>query len=161
MKILKGLEVSKQFWFIVFTTFLFFILRLPSLFEPLWYGDEGIYQVIGTSLNHGKLLYSQIFDNKPPLLYWLYAFLQSDQFSVRLASLIFGASAVVMFFFLSKRLFKNAENKNIPLVATFLFAILFALPTLEGNIANAENFMLLPIIASAFLIVNQKKFFLP
>lgn len=159
MKILKGLERSKQFWFVIFTTFLFFILRLPSLFEPLWYGDEGIYQVIGNSLNHGKLLYSQIFDNKPPLLYWLYAILQSDQFAVRLASLIFGALAVIMFFFLSKKLFENAKNNNIPLLTTFIFAVLFGLPTLEGNIANAENFMLLPIITSAFLIVKQKKFF--
>jgi hypothetical protein len=33
------------------------------------------------------------------------------------------------------------------------------LPALEGNIANAENFMLLPIIASAFFIINQRKLF--
>lgn len=158
MKILKGLENSKQFWLATLTTFLFFILRLPSLFEPLWYGDEGIYQTIGTSLNHGKLLYSQIFDNKPPLLYWTYALFQSDQFAVRLASLTFGALAVITFYFLSKKLFANNKNNNIPLLTTFVFAVLFGLPTLEGNIANAENFMLLPIIASAFLIVNQRKF---
>lgn len=162
MKILKGLEGSRQFWLVIFSTFLFFILRLPSLFEPLWYGDEGIYQVIGTALNHGKLLYSQIFDNKPPLLYWLYAALQSDQFSIRLASLIFGALAVIMFFFLSKKLFENIEKpNNVPLLTTLIFTILFALPTLEGNIANAENFMLLPIITSAFLIISKKKFFVP
>ncbi len=160
MKILKGLESNKQFWFVVFTTFLFFILRLPSLFEPLWYGDEGIYQVIGTALNHGKLLYSQIFDNKPPLLYWLYSFLHSDQFTVRLVSLLFGALSVVIFFLLSKKLFANKKNNNISYLTTLVFTILFGLPTLEGNIANAENFMLLPIIASAFLIINQKKFFI-
>src|SRR3989344_7555790 len=156
MKILKGLEGSRQFWFVIFTSFLFFILRFPSLFEPLWYGDEGIYQVVGTSLNHGKLLYSQIFDNKPPLLYWLYSIFQSDQFSIRLISLVFGALAVIMFFFLSKKLFNNAKS-NIPLLTTFIFAILFGLPTLEGNIANAENFMLLPIIASAILILDSQK----
>lgn len=161
MKILKRLEVSKQFWFVTFTSFLFFILRLPSLFEPIWYGDEGIYQVIGNSLNNGKLLYAEIFDNKLPLLYWLYAILQSDQFTIRLVSAIFGVLAVMMFFFLSKKLFKNVKNNNnIPILTTFIFAVLFGLPTLEGNIANAENFMLLPIIASAFLIVSQKKFFI-
>lgn len=157
MKILKTLEKSKQFWFVIFTTFLFFILRLPSLFEPLWYGDEGIYQVIGTSLNHGKLLYSQIFDNKPPFLYWLYAIFQSDQYSIRLVSLIFGMLTVIMFFFLSKKLFKSEKKNNIPYLATIIFALLFALPALEGNIANAENFMLLPIITSAFLILNPQK----
>ncbi len=160
MKILKGLENNKQFWFVVFSTFLFFILRFPSLFEPLWYGDEGIYQVIGTSLNHGKLLYSQIFDNKPPLLYWLYSVFHSDQFTIRLVSLIFGAISIGIFFLLSKKLFINKKNNNIPYLTTLIFAVLFGLPTLEGNIANAENFMLLPIIISAFLITTQKKLFI-
>jgi hypothetical protein len=159
MRILKTLEKSKQFLFLILTVFLFFIFRLPSLFEPLWYGDEGIYQVIGNSLNHGKLLYSQIFDNKPPLLYWLYAILHSDQFAVRLASLIFGLLSVGIFFLLSKKLFKDAKNNNIASLTTLVFALLFGLPMLEGNIANAENFMLLPIIASALLIINQRKFF--
>lgn len=156
MRILKGLETSKEFWFVIFILFLFFILRLPSLFEPLWYGDEGIYQVIGTSLNNGKLLYAEIFDNKPPLLYWLYAILNSDQFTIRLASLIFGVLSIVIFFLLSKKLFGNTKNK-IHFVTTFVFAVLFGLPTFEGNIANAENFMLLPIIISAFFILNVKK----
>lgn len=159
MRFLKGLENSRQFWFLIFTSFLFFILRLPSLFEPLWYGDEGIYQVIGTSLNHGKLLYSQVFDNKPPLLYWLYAILHSDQFTIRLVSLIFGMFSVIVFFFLSKKLLKNAQgNNNIAYLTTSIFAILFGLPAFEGNIANAENFMLLPIIVSAFLIINKRRF---
>jgi len=160
MRILKGLESSKQFLFLIFTSFLFFLLRLPSLFEPLWYGDEGIYQVIGTSLNHGKLLYKEIFDNKPPLLYWLYSLLHSDQFSVRLASLIFGVLSIWIFFLLSKKLFKDTKNNNIPYLTTFIFAVLFGLPSLEGNIANAENFMLLPIIASAFLLIDQRRLFI-
>jgi hypothetical protein len=160
MRILKTLEKSRQFLFFIAVAFLFFVFRLPSLFEPLWYGDEGIYQVIGNSLNHGKLLYSQIFDNKPPFLYWLYASLHSDQFAVRLASLIFGLLSVGAFFLLSKKLFKDARNNNIAGLTTLVFSILFGLPALEGNIANAENFMLLPIIVSAILIVSQRKFFI-
>lgn len=158
MRILKELKSNRQFLFVIFSTFLFFILRLPSLFEPLWYGDEGIYQVVGTALNHGELLYKEIFDNKPPFLYWLYAFLQSDQFMIRLVSLIFGILTVIMFFFLSKKLFQNAKNNsNIAFLTTFIFTVLFGLPILEGNIANAENFMLLPIITSAILILNSQK----
>jgi len=160
MKLLRGLEKSRQFLFLIFTAFIFFILRLPSLFEPLWYGDEGIYQVLGTSLSHGKLLYKEVFDNKPPLLYWLYSFFHSDQFSVRLVSLIFGVLSVWFFFLLSKKLFNSARNSFLPYLTTIIFTLLFGLPTLEGNIANAENFMLLPIIVSAFLIINQKKFFI-
>ena len=28
-------------------------LRIPSLFEPYWYGDEGIYLTIGQAMRHG------------------------------------------------------------------------------------------------------------
>jgi hypothetical protein len=160
MNILRGLEKSRQFWFLVFTSFLFFLLRLPSLFEPLWYGDEGIYQVIGTALNHGKLLYRGVFDNKPPFLYWLYAIFQSDQFTIRLVSLIFGVLSVIAFFFLARKLFQNKKNNTIPYLTTFIFALLFGLPVFEGNIANAENFMLLPIIVSAIFVVKQRRYFL-
>jgi hypothetical protein len=160
MKILKGFEKSKPFWFVVFSIFLFFILRLPSLFEPLWYGDEGIYQAIGNSLNHGKLLYSQVFDNKPPFLYWTCSLFQSDQFTVRLASLIFGVLAIITFFFLSKKLFSETKSNNIHLATTFIFTLLFGLPLLEGNIANAENFMLFPIILSALFLINKRKLFI-
>lgn len=151
MKILKGLEKSREFWLVIAASLLFFVLRFPSLFEPLWYGDEGIYQAIGISLNNGKLLYAEAFDNKPPLLYWIYSFFNSDQFLIRFASLIAGAVSVIFFFLLSKKLFRNNKN-NIHIVTTFIFATLFGLPFLEGNIANAENFMLLPIISAAYLI---------
>lgn len=151
MRVLKKLEGSWEFWIVIFISLLFFFLRFPSLFEPLWYGDEGIYQAIGTALNNGKSLYSQIFDNKPPLLYWLYAILKSDQFSVRFASLIFGVLSIASFFYLSKKLFRS----NIKYLTTSVFAVLFGLPILEGNIANAENFMLFPIILAGYLIISS------
>ena len=49
------------------------LLRIPSWFEPYWYGDEGIYLTIGQALRKGVILYSQIHDNKPPLLYMMAA----------------------------------------------------------------------------------------
>ena len=44
-------------------------LRVPSLFEPYWYGDEGIYLTIGRAMRGGMELYKEVHDNKPPLLY--------------------------------------------------------------------------------------------
>src|SRR3989344_9540207 len=98
MKILRMLEKNTGFWFVLASSFVFFLLRFPSLFEPLWYGDEGIYQVIGSSLNNDTLLYKEIFDNKPPFLYWLYSIFDSDQFAIRLVSLIFGLLSIIIFF---------------------------------------------------------------
>lgn len=155
MKILGKLEKDKGFWFLLASLFTFFILRLPSLFEPYWYGDEGIYQTLGLALGQGRLLYRDIWDNKPPLLYLLYALFSSDQFMVRLVSLIFGVLSIIIFFALSKKLFSSLK---LTLFTTSIFAVLFGVPLLEGNIANAENFMLLPILLSGLLIVDKERY---
>jgi hypothetical protein len=152
MKTLGILERSKKFWVIFASTILFFFLRLPSLFEPYWYGDEGVYQVLGTAINKGRLLYQGIFDNKPPLLYVFYSLFNGDQFYVKLFSLFFGILAIVVFFYLAGKLFKN--NLSV-YVSTFLFTILFGLPIIEGNIANAENFMLFFILAGFYLAIDH------
>lgn len=154
MKILGKAEKSKTFWFLFITSFIFFLLRLPSFIEPYWYGDEGIYQVIGQGLRHGRLLYKDIWDNKPPLLYLLYALFSSDQFTIRLVSALFGIASIIAFYFLSQKLFK----KNIAIFTTGIYAFLFSLPLLEGNIANSENFMLFPIILSGLLVYKSSEF---
>jgi 4-amino-4-deoxy-L-arabinose transferase-like glycosyltransferase len=150
-QLLKKLENSRSFWFLLSILLVFFILRLPSLIEPYWYGDEGIYQVIGDAMSDGRLLYADIYDNKPPLLYVLYALFDGDQFSLRVLSLLFGIGAVVVFYFLVSRLI----NRFLPtVIATSIFAFYFAIPYIEGNIANAENFMLFPILTAAYLVVR-------
>lgn len=154
MTILSRLEKAKEFWFLLAASFLFFLLRLPSLFEPDWYGDEGIYQVIGIAIRNGRLLYRDIWDNKPPLLYLTYAAVSSDQFLVRLLSLIFGLGSIIAFFFLLKKLFPHLSQKVL-FISTSLFAFLLAIPLLEGNIANSENFMMPLILLAALLIFNN------
>lgn len=147
--LLSRLEKSKAFWFVLGTAVLFFFLRLPSLIEPYWYGDEGIYETIGLALTKGRLLYAQIWDNKPPLLYVTYALFHGNQEAVRTASLLVGLGAVIAFFFLARRFF---ANQKAIIASTLFFAVLFGLPIIEGNIANAENFMLFPIVLAACLL---------
>jgi hypothetical protein len=154
MKTLRILEKSKSFWFLFANIILFFLLRFPSLFEPNWYGDEGVYQTLGTALNKGRILYQGIFDNKPPLLYVFYSFFNGDQFFVRLLSLIFGALAVITFFYLARKLFKKISSVY---VSTLIFTLIFGLPVIEGNIANAENFMLFFILSAFYLALDHFK----
>lgn len=158
IKLLDTVERSRIFWLLLVICLLFFLLRLPSLFEPYWYGDEGIYQVIGMSLANGGLMYRDIWDNKPPLLYIFYALFHGDQFSLRFFSLLFGIGAVVSFFFLAKKIFAESKNSLIPFLTTAVFAYFFGIPVIEGNIANAENFMLFPILtAGVFLFAYAEK----
>lgn len=151
LKHMKRIITYFDSWFLIFIVFVFSLLKIPSLVEPYWYGDEGIYQVIGMAMRSGRVLYQGIWDNKPPLLYVIYAIFNGDQFSVRFLSLIFGIASVVAFYFLAKKLF---SNKYSVYLSTAVYSFLFSLPLLEGNIANAENFMHFPTILAFFLILN-------
>lgn len=145
----RKLERSREFWLTLCITFFFFLLRIPSLFEPYWYGDEGIYETIGLALTKGRILYTEIWDNKPPLLYYTYALVGGDQFLIRLLSLVTGIFTIIIFSLLAKTLLKKT---SAVIISTFLFSVLFGLPMFEGNIANAENFMLLPVLTAVLMM---------
>lgn len=129
-----------------------FLLRIPSLLEPYWYGDEAIYLTVGQQLSNGALLYRDIYDNKPPLIYILTA-IAGNIFWFKAILAFWSLATIILFWNLVKTLW--AKSGKIVTYSTIAFALLTTLPLLEGNIANAENFLILPIILS-FLILLQK-----
>jgi hypothetical protein len=139
-----------KYW--IFIWFLFLILRLPSLFEPYWYGDEGIYLTLGQAIRKGLTLYSQIHDNKPPTLYYL-ASIFPNLFGFRFLLFLTMIPTVFLFYKLSLFFLKEKFSK----ISTIIFVILTSIPLFEGNIANAENFMLLPTIAVFLIFLKFKK----
>ncbi len=155
MKPLLWLRNNFTIWFLVIVSIFYSLLRFPSLFEPYWYGDEGVYQAVGMLLKSGESLYSGAWDNKPPLFLAFYSLFNSDQFILRTISLIFGLLSIWLIFFISKKLFK--ENNLATGLTTFLFAFGFGSMIIEGNIANTENFIIFPILAAAYLILIGDK----
>lgn len=143
-------EFVKKHRFLVIISLLFFALRLPSLFEPYWYGDEGIYLVLGKAIRSGWTLYSQIHDNKPPTLYYLAAISQTV-FGFRFLLMLWMIPTIYVFFLISKKIFSLKLAK----ISTVIFLILTSIPLLEGNIANAEIFMLLPTLLGVYLLIRH------
>ena len=47
-------------------------LRVPSIFESYWYGDEGIYAAVAQEMYQGKMLYRDVWDHKPPLIFLIF-----------------------------------------------------------------------------------------
>lgn len=139
-------------WVIIILTIVL-ILRIPSFFEPFSYGDEMIYLTLGEGMRQGLTLYKQIYDNKPPLLYILAA-LAGNVFWFKAILAFWSLGTIILFWKLSEALFPN--KAKLQKMATVIFALLTTLPLLEGHIANAENFMIGPILA-AFLILFTKK----
>ncbi|OGY16796.1 MAG: hypothetical protein A2785_03445 [Candidatus Chisholmbacteria bacterium RIFCSPHIGHO2_01_FULL_49_18] len=132
-----------------------FVLRLPSLMEPHRYADEEIYLTLGQGLRKGLVFYRDIHDNKPPLLYFIAA-LAGNIFWFRFFLLVVHAIGVIIFWKLAELVF-NQHHKAV-FVSTSLFAILSTLPLLEGNIANGENFMIIPALAAVFLLYRMLKY---
>ncbi|AKM79800.1 MAG: hypothetical protein UX85_C0001G0042 [Candidatus Beckwithbacteria bacterium GW2011_GWB1_47_15] len=133
-------------WLVVFSV----VLRITSWFEPYWYGDEGIYLVLGQALRRGLVFYRDIHDNKPPLLYLLAAVAGGVTWFRVILTVWFGAT-VVVFYRLMEKLFP--KNK----LAWYLSTITMILGTTatEGNIANAEIFMIGPIMLAMLMALRQ------
>jgi len=136
------------------------ILRVPSFFEPYYYGDEMIYISLGQGVRQGLTLYKDIYDNKPPLLY-LTAALAGNLFWFKAILAFWSLATIVIFYKLTEELF--AKSKRAQMAATVIFALFTTLPLLEGNIANAELFMIGPSILAFLLLLgknlNSKKVF--
>jgi len=81
------------------------ILRIPTFFEPFSYGDETIYLTLGEGIKQGKVLYKDIHDNKPPLLYILAA-IAGNVFWFKTILAFWSLITIVLFWKLAKALFK-------------------------------------------------------
>ena len=127
------------------------ILRLPSLFEPYWYGDEGIYLTLGLAFKKGLVWYRDIHDNKPPLLYLLAAFTGTVFWFRLLLTLWFGAAVAIFYRLMQKLLPKTPKAWAL---ATLLLIVLTTV--FEGNVSNAEIFIVLPVTLAMFLVFKPK-----
>lgn len=140
--------------FLVSVLLLTFLLRLPSLFEPYWYGDEGIYLTLGLGIRKGLLLYKDIYDNKPPLIYLLAA-ISRNLFWFRFILLLACLGSVILISKLAKIFF--AGNETAQKITVITFSLFSSIPLIEGNIANAEIFQICPILGAVYLLTKSKR----
>ncbi len=128
------------------------LFRIPSFFEPYSYGDEMIYLTLGNAIRRGLTLYQQIHDNKPPLLY-LTAAVAGNLFWFKAILCFWMLGTTIAFWHLVKNLFK--ENKLAQKISVIIFAILTTIPLFEGNIVNAELFLIGPIIIALTILLTK------
>lgn len=142
------------------------ILRLPTLLEPYWYGDEGIYLTLGTGIRHGLALYRDIHDNKPPVVYLLAA-ISGSQFWFRLILMGWNLTSIAVFSWIATHILNPEKREKfkkfgkhlfpVPSLATFATLLFALLPfAAEGNIANGEIFMILPTIIGFALLLRLR-----
>ncbi len=140
-----------EFFFVILL-----ILRIPSFFEPYYYGDEMIYLALGEGMRQGIPLYLGLHDNKPPLLY-IVAAISGNLFIFKAILAFWNLLTVYGFWKLVKHLFPKSEK--LQNISTVLFGLLTTLPLLEGNTVNAELFMVGPIIFAFWILLSKKNDF--
>ena len=129
-------------------------LRVPSLFEPHWYSDEAGYATTAWFSTHGMALYQTIWNNKPPLLFWIYdlalgAFGPSE-LGIHLLSTLSGLVALsALWWALRGR--ASGWRRAAPMLAA---AILLSIPFLGGDLALPENFLIAPEALGMVLLLE-------
>ncbi|MBI4099746.1 hypothetical protein HY440_01945, partial [Candidatus Microgenomates bacterium] len=137
-----------DYWLLAALGFVF-LYRLPTFFEPYWDGDEGVYYILGQVIARCGVLYRDIWDNKTPLLYLIYA-VRPELWWAKLTALVCVLGTSVGVYFLGKKLKVNGP------LAALLTGIFLSLPMLAGNTANAELYFTLPIVWGAYLVWERK-----
>lgn len=133
----------------LFSLLLAALLYLPSLFEPISYGDECIYLTLGNAFRKGLVFYRDIHDNKPPLLYLVAALANGNLFWFRLFSLTIQLIHLYLIF----KIVKLLTGRFAAAISSSLVFILLSL-IFEGRIANGEVFMMVPATAAVYLILK-------
>lgn len=129
-----------------------FVGRIPIVLAPPYDVDEGIYATIGQALNRGQLLYLDIWDNKPPAIYFLYAGLEhltQDYQLFRITASLFLISAVGLFWLLLRRTLSEKRS----LISLAIMTLLLTVPIFGTDTANAEIFFLPLTVGSILLTV--------
>lgn len=149
--------MKKHHFLLAVILLLTFILRLPSLFEPFWYGDEGIFAAVARNLNLGGVLYGSAWDNKPPMIYLTYMlifkFFGVSMFWLRLAAAITVLATAAIIYEIALATIGTRQA----LAAVLIFGFLASLRLIEGNLALTEIFMILPI-SLAMLVAIKRNF---
>jgi len=125
----------------------YFVLRIHPIGIPLD-RDEGVFGLVGRTILEGGLPYLHGIDQKPPLIFYLYALILSIFPSTALGIHVFlhlyNFITLVILFLFSKRAMDTATAFWI----VFIFALISINPYVQGYTASIEMFALLPLMLS-------------
>ena len=164
MKILKQLFHNNKYWPIVALVTIIGLLlfnRVQKVNEPLHH-DMCVYAYVGHQMLEGEVLYSDLIDNKPPGIYFLYMFAEMiggyNQHTYYWLGSIFSLLSLIFLFLLLK---KSAGN-SIALIGALIWAMISMSYSVGAHQPNTEIFLntllLFAIWAFCEYIVSNKNY---
>jgi 4-amino-4-deoxy-L-arabinose transferase-like glycosyltransferase len=131
-------------------------LRFPFLQEPLE-RDEGAYAYIAQRMLQGEVPYRDIYDHKPPVVYFIYAGvfkLFGDSLAgIRIFTLFFSLILTLLIFAVGYQLW----GRSAGLLSAFIYALFSGGPYIQGTSANTETFMVLPLLLALGCFLQARK----
>jgi hypothetical protein len=131
----------------------FALLRLPSFVEPHWYTDEAGYATTGREMLSGKLPYSQIWNNKPPLHLAtagaVVHTLGTSETALHLVTFLSGALALAAAAYIARHLFVPWKATT----ATLFVGALLGLPFFDAELILPESLLIAPVSWAAAIVI--------
>lgn len=132
------------------------ILFMPFLAEP-FERDEGGYAYIAQRLLKGDVPYRDVYDHKPPAVYFIYATIfklfGESMTSVRFFTLCYSLITTLAIFAVAYLLWGGVGG----LLSAFLYAFFSGGPYIHGTSANTETFMVLPMVLALYCFLRGGK----
>jgi hypothetical protein len=120
------------------------IVGLPTV--NFAYGpDQALFAYIGDALARGRTLYVDVWDVKPPGVFWVYALatrLPFEPRAIRAFDLAWTLATVAAVYALGRSLWGRAEGA----VAGLLYGIAYVTTSGYWNMAQPDSFLVLPLI---------------
>jgi hypothetical protein len=132
------------------------LLRLPWYFMDVIDIDEGTFVLMGQSLANGRLPYTEVWDNKPPLGFVFFALVQllvpNSLAFVRFAGTFLVAASAFLVFRLSLR-----HSSTMPsVVSAVLTVVAISVLIPSGQSVMMEHVALVPLLGALALTIRAR-----
>ena len=134
---------------------LFALLRIPSFLEPHWYTDEAGYVTTARSLLQGKILYSQVWNNKPPIHLWAVAIvtklLGTSEAALHSVTFMSGVVTLLAVAYLGTRLLGRRRT----VIALVVVAVLLGTPLFDAELLLPESLLIAPVTWAGAILLTR------
>ena len=151
---------TRTFQALVLATFVLgIVLRAPTFWRPLLSDDEAIYATTADALRRGDLLYRDVVDHKPPLIYHVYqaAFAALGNYNTQAAHALVILSVLItagFLFAIASRASPHTDGAGLAAAGLFLvFSTTWH--DYDALAANCELFLLAPQTIAAWLLLRD------
>jgi len=136
-------------------------LRAVSLVRSCLSDDEAIYAVVAREMLAGRVLYRDVVDHKPPLIYAIYAVTQwlggplGGMFLLHLLTMGVVLATAILLGRIVRQFADSRSDQRAPFFAALLYVVFTTtLLSFDSLAANCELFMMLPLTGSALLFLR-------